>query len=196
MASTVTSLHQSATDSSPQTEQQRRYRDRLLELTLRPQKEISRTVLRVLRATAVALEGASVGYWRCANDGTALVCEMALDGSSGRPLRRRDKPGTRLAVADLPHWDLFLRERQTLVITNPVIEGGDSWPLSEARSIALSAVLSEGALHGVLRETTVGGVGYHLFPLYHPASIIYNPSLKETCQRDLALFSACVENIL
>ncbi len=85
----------------------------------------------------------------------------------------------------------FLHEEIGLIAPKIIVTLGNT-PL---RAVAGDSA-TIGALHGVLRETTVGGVGYHLFPLYHPASIIYNPSLKETYQRDLALFSACVENIL
>lgn len=85
----------------------------------------------------------------------------------------------------------FLHEEIELIAPKIIVTLGNT-PL---RAVA-GDVANIGALHGVLRETTIMGAPYHLFPLYHPASIIYNPSLKETYQRDLSLFSACVANIL
>ena len=45
-----------------------------------------------------------------------------------------------------------------------------------------SSTISE--MHGVMTKTKDG---YQLFPLYHPASIIYNKGLSETYQNDLQM---------
>lgn len=56
-------------------------------------------------------------------------------------------------------------------------------------NVALKALLgrdaSIGEHHGSLTECRVQGECFRLFPLYHPASIIYNRSLTETYQEDL-----------
>lgn len=56
-------------------------------------------------------------------------------------------------------------------------------------NVALQALLGKGATigeyHGRLTACTVQGQQFRLFPLYHPASIIYNRSLAETYQADL-----------
>lgn len=42
-----------------------------------------------------------------------------------------------------------------------------------------------GSLHGQFMDLN----GRLLFPMYHPASVIYNPSLKEVYRRDLLVFA-------
>lgn len=64
-------------------------------------------------------------------------------------------------------------------------------------NVALKAFLSEniGEVHGTWRRAVIapsGGAAFTLplFALYHPASVIYNGSLKETYARDLEALSA------
>jgi len=55
--------------------------------------------------------------------------------------------------------------------------------------VALKALLGKnaviGAYHGRVTQADVNGQAFSVFPLYHPASIIYNRSLTETYQEDL-----------
>lgn len=46
--------------------------------------------------------------------------------------------------------------------------------------------VSIGEVHGRLKTIIIEGKDYFLFPLYHPASIIYNRSLKDVYISDLA----------
>lgn len=46
-------------------------------------------------------------------------------------------------------------------------------------------------VHGSLIE----GLGFNVFPLYHPASIIYNRSLKETYQKDVEKLNKCIRSL-
>lgn len=57
-------------------------------------------------------------------------------------------------------------------------------------NIALRCILGDegasiGALHGTLLDAGLSGVPFKLFPLYHPASIIYRPELKPAYIADL-----------
>lgn len=56
-------------------------------------------------------------------------------------------------------------------------------------NVALQAMLGSkaviGAHHGQLVEAIVNGQSMRVFPLYHPASIIYNRSLADIYQADL-----------
>ena len=56
-------------------------------------------------------------------------------------------------------------------------------------NVALQAVTGTkaviGDLHGRVAEVTLDGQAYRLFPLYHPASIIYNRALKAVYEEDL-----------
>lgn len=42
-----------------------------------------------------------------------------------------------------------------------------------------------GDRHGVSSMAKTGGLEFMLFPLYHPACVIYNRSLKQTCEADI-----------
>jgi DNA polymerase len=57
-------------------------------------------------------------------------------------------------------------------------------------NVALKAVSDDksaviGGLHGVPRDIKLYGLHFTLFPLYHPASIIYNRELADTYMEDL-----------
>jgi len=42
-----------------------------------------------------------------------------------------------------------------------------------------------GDIHGKLNTCNISGIEFKLFPLYHPASIIYNRALKEVYNQDI-----------
>lgn len=57
-------------------------------------------------------------------------------------------------------------------------------------NVPLRAVLGDfsaniGEIHGKPAKIKAGGQECLLFPMYHPASIIYNRSLKEVCREDI-----------
>ena len=52
------------------------------------------------------------------------------------------------------------------------------------RSITGDGSITVGSAHGVLEKLIISGREYSLFPLYHPASIIYNRNLKDICMND------------
>ena len=53
------------------------------------------------------------------------------------------------------------------------------------RAVTGDLKLSIGTMHGKAGEFKHGGSSYVLFSLYHPASIIYNRSLKEVYIDDI-----------
>ncbi len=53
------------------------------------------------------------------------------------------------------------------------------------RAVMGDFTLSIGAVHGRPVYEQIGGNKLMIFPLYHPASVIYNQSLKQTCQADI-----------
>lgn len=57
------------------------------------------------------------------------------------------------------------------------------------RAITGNFSLSIGDRHGEVSCERIGEREYLLFPLYHPASVIYNRSLKQTCETDM--FKLC-----
>lgn len=53
------------------------------------------------------------------------------------------------------------------------------------RAVTGDFSLSIGDNHGKPMSNSIGQSEYLLFPLYHPASVIYNRSLKQTCETDM-----------
>jgi uracil-DNA glycosylase family 4 len=65
-------------------------------------------------------------------------------------------------------------------------------------NVPLRAVLGDnkasiGEMHGRLGTVTIKGLEYGLYPLYHPASIIYNASLKEIYLKDIENLRKIIE---
>lgn len=56
-------------------------------------------------------------------------------------------------------------------------------------NISLKAIFNEnlriGEVHGKLMDIEIGNVNYKVFPLYHPAAIIYRRELKDVYMEDL-----------
>ncbi len=53
------------------------------------------------------------------------------------------------------------------------------------RAVTGEFSLNIGDRHGEATLEKIGEREYRLFPLYHPASVIYNRSLKQTCEDDV-----------
>jgi DNA polymerase len=65
-------------------------------------------------------------------------------------------------------------------------------------NVPLKAVIDDfsvsiGNYHGAIKKITVGDESYNLFPLYHPASIIYKRELKETYIQDILKFNEIIK---
>ncbi len=59
---------------------------------------------------------------------------------------------------------------------------------SEGKKISFSALPEIGKVHGTVFEEKFGEVDFILFPIYHPASIIYNRTLDAEYKKDLKKF--------
>ncbi len=53
------------------------------------------------------------------------------------------------------------------------------------RAVTGEFSLNIGDRHGEILHNKIGEREFLLFPLYHPASVIYNRSLKQTCEADI-----------
>lgn len=53
------------------------------------------------------------------------------------------------------------------------------------RAVTGDLSINIGNSHGTALEVSIGECMYMLFPLYHPASVIYNRSLKQICEADI-----------
>ncbi len=80
----------------------------------------------------------------------------------------------------------FLKREITLVKPRVVLTLGN---------VPLRALLGPGAvigeMHGTLLETPYG----NLFPMYHPASLIYNRSLRDAYAADMGTLSELIKNM-
>ena len=56
-------------------------------------------------------------------------------------------------------------------------------------NVPLKALTGRGSVIGDLHGDFIDWQGRRLFPMYHPASVIYNPALKDVYSRDIAVFA-------
>ncbi len=63
------------------------------------------------------------------------------------------------------------------------------------KSVADDFNLLIGDVHGKILTCSIKGNTYKLFPLYHPASIIYNRALKPVYNRDLTILRTHIETL-
>lgn len=108
-----------------------------------------------------------------------------LEGKNGR---RRNRPPMR---QEEKHQSRFLMEEISLIRPRIVITLGN---------VALRSLCDEkgaviGALHGKALQRKLQSLDFFLFPLYHPASIIYNSALKPVYAQDLLALKEFAENI-
>ena len=96
------------------------------------------------------------------------------------PKTRRivNRPAT---IKDIKENQIWLH-REIHIIKPQIIVTLGNVPL---KAITDDFRLSIGDMHGTLNECNLSGEVYKLFPLYHPASIIYNRSLKDVYKQDM-----------
>jgi len=56
-------------------------------------------------------------------------------------------------------------------------------------NVPLKALTGRGSVIGDLHGSFIDWQGRRLFPMYHPASVIYNPALKDVYSRDITAFA-------
>lgn len=108
-----------------------------------------------------------------------------LSKKTGKPINRPPK------ADEVKDFVPFLRKEINIVKPKIIVTLGNT---------PLKAVLDDnkaliGDKHGKLLDINVSGKEYKLFPLYHPASIIYNQKLKEVYQQDLLALGDVIDDI-
>ncbi|MCE5236475.1 MAG: uracil-DNA glycosylase [Clostridiaceae bacterium] len=84
--------------------------------------------------------------------------------------------------------------RQELLIVRPhVVATLGNTPLCAVLKLAGQKAVTIGAVHGTRISLLLEGFSFVLFPLYHPASTIYNRALTETLAADLTLLNALLK---
>ncbi len=89
-----------------------------------------------------------------------------------------NRPAT---IKDIKENQIWLH-REIDIIKPQIIVTLGNVPL---KAITDNFRLTIGDMHGTLHECNLLGAVYKLFPLYHPASIIYNRTLKDVYQQDM-----------
>jgi|LSQX01.3.fsa_nt_gb DNA polymerase len=92
--------------------------------------------------------------------------------------RLSNRPATRDEIVSSR---VFLLKEIELISPTWVVTLGNV-PL---RAVMGDFTLSIGNMHGKAVYEKIGKKKLMIFPLYHPASVIYNQSLKQTCQADI-----------
>jgi DNA polymerase len=113
---------------------------------------------------------------------------LGKQGKSGNIINR---PATREDITKNQNW---LLEEIGIIQPKIIITLGN---------VPLRAVLDNfretiGSMHGLMHNCTINGHIYQLYPLYHPASIIYNRALKQVYIEDVLRLSnyLCKNSIL
>lgn len=109
-----------------------------------------------------------------------------ISPKSGRIVNRPSKP------QDIQDSREYLIKELNIINPQIIVTLGNV-PL---RAVTGDKDLNVGNFHGSINTWKVGDVEMEIFPLYHPASIIYNPSLKEVYQEDLKKLKTCMRVIL
>jgi DNA polymerase len=100
-----------------------------------------------------------------------------------------NRPATIKDIKDNQHW----LHKEIAVIRPQIVVTLGNVPL---RSITDDFKASIGDMHGILHVCKIHDNEFKLFPLYHPASIIYNRSLKEVYNNDMISLKKEVDKIL
>ena len=62
-------------------------------------------------------------------------------------------------------------------------------------NVPLKALMGRSAVIGQVHGRLLEWEGRRLYPMYHPASVIYNPSLKQAYADDMARFGKMLKNV-
>lgn len=101
---------------------------------------------------------------------------------SERSVRNRT-PGPKEVAAALP----LLKEEILLLQPKVILTLGNT-PLKAILTLAALPLDTVGNLHGRMHPARIGSFAFSLFPLYHPASGIYNRSLIPVMEADAVAF--------
>lgn len=106
------------------------------------------------------------------------VVKYRLSKLNAKTNRLSNRPATVIDISTNQPW--LMREIE--IIDPSIIVTLGNVPL---RAVTNDKSLTIGNVHGKLLECKINGVTKKLYPLYHPASIIYNRSLKDVYIQDV-----------
>ncbi len=108
------------------------------------------------------------------------VIKYRLGKLNEKTRRIINRPATKKDIINSQQW---LHNELILLCPKLIVTLGNV-PL---KAVTNNFELSIGDIHGTLHTCCIGENTYKLFPLYHPASIIYNRGLKEIYNEDILL---------
>ena len=116
------------------------------------------------------------------------VVKYRLSKLNAKTNRISNRPATVMDISINQPW--LLREIE--VINPSIIVTLGNVPL---RAVTNDKSLTIGSVHGKLLECKINGVEKKLYPLYHPASIIYNRSLRDVYIKDVKELTVHIETV-
>ena len=99
-----------------------------------------------------------------------------------------NRPATREDIVNNQHW---LHQEIELLCPEIIVTLGNV-PL---KAVTNDFSASIGEMHGSLHACNICEKAYRLFPLYHPASIIYNRSLKDIYNNDVLILKEVLSSL-
>ena len=88
---------------------------------------------------------------------------------------------------------LPLLKQELLIVRPRVVATLGNTPLKALLRIAGQKSAVIGDVHGQSIEADADGFSFVLFPLYHPASVIYNRALTQTLAEDFIKLNALIK---
>ena len=116
------------------------------------------------------------------------VVKYRLSKLNAKTNRLSNRPATVMDISINQPW--LMREIE--IIDPSIIVTLGNVPL---RAITNDKSLTIGNVHGKLLECKINGAAKKLYPLYHPASIIYNRSLKDVYIQDVKDLSMHINTV-
>ena len=116
------------------------------------------------------------------------VVKYRLSKLNAKTNRLSNRPATVMDISINQPW--LLREIE--VINPSIIVTLGNVPL---RAVTNDKSLTIGSVHGKLLECKINGVEKKLYPLYHPASIIYNRSLRDVYIKDVKELTVHIKTV-
>ncbi len=116
------------------------------------------------------------------------VVKYRLSKLNAKTNRLSNRPATVMDISINQPW--LLREIE--VINPSIIVTLGNVPL---RAVTNDKSLAIGSVHGKLLECKINGVEKKLYPLYHPASIIYNRSLRDVYIKDVKELTVHIKTV-
>lgn len=108
------------------------------------------------------------------------VVKYRLGKVNEKTKRVINRPATKNDILINQPW----LQREIILLSPKIIVTLGNVPLKAVKSDFQASI---GVAHGIIQTCNIGDKAYRLFPLYHPASIIYNRGLEDIYNNDVLL---------